>query len=136
MSYTVIEGNLAADPETAVAESGTTWSRFRVITNDRYKDRDGDWTDGPAISYQITAFRRLAENVTDTLLKGHRVIVTGPLTVKSYRDSDGNERVSREIIADHIGVSLARATATVTKNPRAAGSDTEPEPAEGAEPAF
>lgn len=120
MSYSIIEGNLAADPETAVAESGTTWTRFRVITNDRYKDRDGIWVDGPAMPYQVTAFRRLAENITDSLHKGDRVIVAGTVTTKGYTDSDGNVRAARDIVADHVGVSLTLATAAVTRNLRAA----------------
>ncbi|WP_051266031.1 single-stranded DNA-binding protein [Nakamurella lactea] len=127
MSYNIIEGDLAAEPETAVAESGTTWTRIRVITNDRYKDRDGIWIDGPPVPYQVTAFRRLAENITDTLHKGNRVVVAGTVTTKGYRDSDGNVRGSREIIADHVGASLALATATITRNsPTGTGAD-EPE---------
>lgn len=124
----IIAGHLAADPESAVADSGTSWTRFRLITNDRYKDQHGTWVDGPPVAYRVTAFRRLAENITDTLRTGHGALVAGRLTVKSYRDADGNDRTTREILADHVGADLARATATITKN-AAATVDDNPDPA-------
>lgn len=120
MSHIVIDGNMAADPETGVADTGQSWARFRVITNDRYTNRDGTWIDGLAVNYDVAAFRRLAGNAADSLRRGDRVVVAGTLTVKSYRDGDGNERASRDIIADHIGASLALATVTITKNGAAA----------------
>ncbi len=73
MSHIVIDGNLAADPETGVADTGQSWARFRVITNDRYTSRDSTWTDGPAVNYTVAAFRRLAGNVADSLHRGDRV---------------------------------------------------------------
>lgn len=116
MNHIVIDGNLAANPETGVADNGRGWVRFRVITNDRYTNRDGTWVDGPAVNYNVAAFGRLAQNVADSLHRGDQVLVAGALTVKSYRDGDGNERASRDIIADHIGASLALATAAITRN--------------------
>ncbi len=133
MSHVVIDGNLAADPETGVADNGQGWARFRVITNDRYTNRDSTWIDGPAVNYNVIAFRRLAGNVADSLHRGDRVVVAGTLTVKSYRDGDGNEHASRDIIADHIGASLALATVTITKNAAAAAAASPDADANGAD---
>lgn len=116
MSHIVIDGNLAADPDAGVSGKGTAWARFRVITNDRYTDKADTWVDGPPVSWQVTAFRRLAENITDCLHRGDRVVVSGDLTVKSYRDADGNERTSRDIIAGTVGASLSLATVSITRN--------------------
>lgn len=113
-----IVGNLAADPEHGISDAGSPWTRIRVITNDRYRDRTGEWQTGPATSYRVTCFRRLAENTANSLTTGDPVVVTGTLTISDYRDTDGNTRISRDIIATHIGADLSRATVAITRNPR------------------
>ena len=88
-----------------------------VITNDRYRNRAGDWTAGPAaVRQRVTAFHRLAENAAITFRKCAPVLVAGTETVTDYTDRDGNPRTGREIIADHLGVSLAFPTADVHRN--------------------
>ena len=83
----------------------------------------------------------MAENASESLPKGSRVVVTGRLEQRSYDDKDGNRRSVVEIIADEIGPSLRYATAQVTKNERrdgdfgGGGGGSRPQPAAAAAPA-
>ena len=115
--FRILTGHLAQDPETGVSDTGTSWTRMVVMTNDRYQDRSGDWVNGPAVAYRVSTFRRLAENTANCLHTGDPVLVAGAVTTKEYRDRDGNHRVGRDMIADYVGADLSHATADITRNP-------------------
>ena len=63
----------------------------------------------------------MAENISDTLAKGMRVIVTGRLEQRSWETEQGEKRSVVEIIADEIGPSLRWATAEVNRSERRGG---------------
>jgi single-strand DNA-binding protein len=60
----------------------------------------------------------MAENASESLARGSRVIVTGRLEQRSWETQDGDKRSKVEVVADEIGPSLRWATAQVTKNER------------------
>jgi single-strand DNA-binding protein len=46
-----------------------------------------------------------AEHFAASVTKGARLIVAGELTVREYTDREGQQRLSREISAEHVGLS-------------------------------
>ncbi len=58
----------------------------------------------------------MAENVSESLGKGSRVVVTGRLEQRSWETENGEKRSVVEIVADEVGPSLRWATAQVTRN--------------------
>lgn len=118
-----IMGNVTRDPELRFTPSGQANSRFGVAVNRRWQDRtSGEWQEATSF-FDVVCWREMAENVSESLPKGSRVIVTGRLEQRSYDDKDGNKRNVVEIIADEIGPSLRYATAQITKNERKGGGD-------------
>jgi single-strand DNA-binding protein len=67
----------------------------------------------------------MAENVSESLHKGARVVVTGRLQQRSWEDSENNKRTTIEVQVDEIGPSLRWATASVTKGRRSGPSNQE-----------
>ena len=65
----------------------------------------------------------MAENTSESLQKGSRVIVTGRLEQRSWETNDGEKRSKVEVIADEVGPSLRWATAEVKKNDRRGPGD-------------
>jgi single-strand DNA-binding protein len=65
----------------------------------------------------------MAENVSESLTRGARVMVAGRLEQRSWESQDGDRRSKVEVVADEIGPSLRWATAQVTKNDRRGPSD-------------
>ena len=64
----------------------------------------------------------MAENVSESLTRGPRVIVAGRLEQRSWETQEGDKRSKVEVVADEIGPSLRWATAQITKNERGAST--------------
>lgn len=111
-----IIGNLTADPEIRFTPNGHAVANFTVASTPRTYDRQtGEWRDGEAMFLRCSAWRQLAENVTQSLSKGARVIVSGRLRQRSFDDRDGNKRTVIEVDVDEVAASLRYATAEVAR---------------------
>jgi single-strand DNA-binding protein len=118
-----VVGNLTRDPELRYTPSGASNVRFGVAVNRRWMDRNtNEWQEATSF-FDVVCWREMAENVSESLAKGARVVVTGRLEQRSYEDREGNRRNVVEIIADEVGPSLRFATAEITKNDRRGGGD-------------
>ncbi|HEX3828201.1 MAG TPA: single-stranded DNA-binding protein [Sporichthyaceae bacterium] len=104
-----IAGNLGDDPELRHTPNGKANVRMRVAVTERRRDDGGEWVDGDTSWYTVIAWDTLAENATQTLSKGARVIVHGRLAERSYETKDGEKRSEWELTADEIGQSLRAA---------------------------
>lgn len=114
-----IVGNLTADPELKFTASGAAQARFTVASTPRTYDKNtGQWRDGTAMFMRCTAWRSLAENITETLTKGCRVVVTGRLRQFDWTTENDEKRSMLALEVDDIGPSLRFATATVKRADR------------------
>ncbi len=107
-----IVGNLTRDPELRFTPSGAAVANFGVAWN--LKGRDGQ--EDKVSYFDVTCWRQLAENVSDSLTKGSRVVVHGRLDQRSWETQDGDRRSKVEVIADDVAPSLKWATVELTRN--------------------
>jgi single-strand DNA-binding protein len=118
-----IVGNITRDPELRYTPTGQSNTRFGVAVNRRWQDRNsGEWNEATSF-FDVVCWREMAENVSESLGKGSRVLVTGRLEQRTYETKDGEKRNVVEIIADEVGPSLRWASAEVKKNDRRSGGD-------------
>lgn len=118
-SLTII-GNLTADPELRFTGNGASVANFTIASTPRVLDRaSGEWKDGEPLFLRATAWKGLAENVTETLTRGQRVIATGRLKQRSFETREGEKRTAIELEIEEIGPSL-RFSAKNTANARPA----------------
>ena len=116
-------GNITADPELRFTPSGAAVAKFTVASTPRFYDKAAnEWRDGDTLFLTCNAWRGMGENIAESLTKGTRVIVQGRLKQRSYETKEGEKRSVYEVEVDDIGPSLARATATITKNNRVSGN--------------
>lgn len=117
-SFTVV-GNLTDDPELRFTPSGAPVANFNIAETPRKFDSDTkSWKDAGATNfYRCTVWNKQAENVADSLRKGTRVIANGKLKTEKYERNGETVTSTNNFDIDHIGPSLSRATAVVTKNP-------------------
>ena len=111
-------GNITRDPELRFTPSGQATASFGLAVNRRWQNRQTqEWEEATSF-FDVVCWREQAENASESLARGSRVIVTGRLEQRSWETPDGDKRSKVEVIADEIGPSLRWATATVTKNER------------------
>ena len=123
-----VVGNLVADPEPRVSQSGKSWVTFRIASTPRVRDKQsGDWADGEALWLGCRAYGEYADNIAASLTKGSRVIVQGRLSQRSFTDKDGQQRTSLDLEVDEIGPSLRFTTAQVARK----GGQQAPQPGFG-----
>ncbi len=121
-----IVGNITRDPELRYTPSGQSNTRFGVAVNRRWQDRSsGEWQEATSF-FDVVCWRELAENVSESLGKGNRVVVTGRLEQRTWETKEGDKRNVVEIIADDVAPSLRFATAKVERNERRGGGDFSP----------
>ena len=96
----IIIGNLGRDPEVRYAQSGMAICKLSVAVTERVKDGN-DWKDATEW-FRVTVFGKTAENAGQYLQKGRQVYVEGRLKTDKYKDKDGVERTSVEVIANTL----------------------------------
>lgn len=76
-----IVGNLTADPELRFTPSGAAVANFTVASTPRIYDRQtGEWKDGEALFLRCNIWREAAENVAESLTRGHESSLAGGLS--------------------------------------------------------
>ncbi|HUY06162.1 MAG TPA: single-stranded DNA-binding protein [Acidimicrobiales bacterium] len=114
----VLVGNVTRDPELRFTPSGQATATFGLAVNRRWQNRTTqEWEEATSF-FDVVCWREMAENVSETLTKGARVIVSGRLEQRSWETPEGDKRSRVEIIADELGPSLRWATAQISKNER------------------
>ena len=117
-----IAGNLVDDPELRFTPAGQPVARFRVASTPRFRDNNtGEWKDGDSLFLTCNVWRQAAENVTESLTRGMRVIVSGRLRQRSYETKEGEKRTVYEVEVDDVGPSLRNASAKVNRVARSGG---------------
>jgi single-strand DNA-binding protein len=98
----ILVGNLGKDPEVKYTPSGTPVAKFSLATNERYKDKAGEWQDRTEW-HNIVAWQRLAEIVGEYVKKGSKVYIEGRIQTSSWEDKQSGEKKYRtEIIAQDL----------------------------------
>jgi single-strand DNA-binding protein len=121
-------GNVTRDPELRFTPTGQATASFGLAVNRRWQNRQTQEWEEAVSFFDVVCWREMAENASESLAKGSRVIVTGRLEQRSWETQEGDKRSKVEVVADEIGPSLRWATAEVKRNDRKG-------PGEGAGPA-
>ena len=93
-------GNLGRDPEVRDKQSGMAICNLSLAVNERVKEGD-QWKDHVEW-IRVVTFGKTAENVGKYCTKGKQVLVEGKLRTKKYKNKDGVEVSSTEVVADNV----------------------------------
>ena len=98
----ILVGNVGQDPEVKYTPSGTPVAKFSLATNERFKDRSGEWQDRTEW-HNVVAWQRLAEIIGEHVRKGSKLYIEGKLETSSWDDRQGGKKRYRtEIVARDI----------------------------------
>lgn len=97
----IIIGNLGQDPELRYTASGAAVASLSIATNERWKDKDGNWQDRTEW-HRVSVWGRTAENCGKYLAKGRSVYVEGRIQTRKWEDKEGQTRYTTEIVAQNV----------------------------------
>lgn len=96
----VLMGRLTRDPELRHTQTGTPVASFSLAVDRDFSSRDGGERATDFID--IVAWRSTAEFVSKYFVKGQMAAVAGRLQLRDWKDRDGNNRRSAEVVADNV----------------------------------
>ncbi len=98
----ILIGNLGKDPEVKYTPSGTPVAKLTLATNERSKDKAGEWQDRTEW-HNVVAWQRLAEIAGEYLKKGSKVYIEGRLQTRSWDDKQTNQKkYMTEVVAGDL----------------------------------
>lgn len=115
LNHVVLMGRLTRDPELRRTGSGVAVASFSIAVDRDYSPKDGEKeTD----FFDIVAWRQTGEFVSKYFSKGRMAVVEGRLQVRKWKNKDGENRYSTEVVADHVyfGDSKKEETSTTSNS--------------------
>jgi single-strand DNA-binding protein len=102
LNKVMLLGNLGADPELRVTQSGQSVLKLRLATSASYLDKNRDRQERVEW-HSVTVWGKRAEALAKFLSKGSRLFVEGELRTSSYDAADGGgKRYRTEVNALNI----------------------------------
>ena len=96
----ILMGRLTRDPELRHTQAGTSVASFSLAVDRDFKDKSTGEKGTDFID--IVAWRSSAEFVSRFFTKGRMAVVEGRLQLRDWKDKDGNNRRSAEVVAEHV----------------------------------
>ena len=99
----ILVGNVGKDPDIKYTPSGVPVAKVSLATNERYKDKSGEWQERTEW-HNLVFWQRLAEIVGEYVKKGSKVYVEGRLQTSSWEDKQSGEKKYRTeiVVADLV----------------------------------
>lgn len=91
LNKVMILGNVGKDPEIRYTANGTAVATFSVAANRRHRAANGDWNEETEW-FNVVAWEKLAERVSQSVQRGDRVYVEGRLQTRFW---EGREECPR-----------------------------------------
>ena len=113
LNHITIMGRLTRDPELRRTGSGIAVASFTVAVDRDYSGRDGGEKEPDFID--CVAWRQSGEFVSKYFRKGRMIVVSGRLQIRSWKDKDGNNRRSAEVIADNCYFAASKRDASASQ---------------------
>jgi single-strand DNA-binding protein len=104
MSYlnkALLIGRVVNDPEVITGNDGSTFTKFRLATNEVFKDKQGKQIKKTEY-HHIIAFNKVGEIAVKYLEKGKLIYVEGKIRTKEWRTESGEIRKIFSIFCDEL----------------------------------
>lgn len=91
MNTVNIIGTLTRDCELKYTQGGSAIGSFGIALNEKWKDKSGQLQE-KAMFFDVTAFGKRAEVISNHFKKGDKIGITGSLDYQSWDAQDGTKR--------------------------------------------
>lgn len=100
LNHITIMGRLVRDPELRTTQTGRSVTSFTLAVDRDFKSRDSGEKGTDFID--VVAWASTAEFVCKYFAKGRMAIAEGRLQIREWKDKDGNNRRTAEVVADNV----------------------------------
>lgn len=94
-------GFLGNDPEIKKYGDNKSLARVSIATNERYKNKDGEWVSDTQW-HNLIMWGRQAVFAEKSLEKGTEVAIEGKLVNRAYVDKEGITRYYTEVVVNEV----------------------------------
>lgn len=101
-------GNCGRDPEIRYMPAGGAVATISVATSEKWKDKQTGEQKDRTEWHTVVFYQRLAEIAGEYLKKGSQIYIEGSLRTRKWKDRNGNDRYTTEIIASDIQILSGR----------------------------
>jgi single-strand DNA-binding protein len=101
LNKVMLIGNLGQEPELRFTKGGQAVLSLRMATNERYKNRDGEWQDRTEW-HTVVVWGKRAEGLNRVVTKGTQLFIEGRLQTRSWEDKQGQKRYTTEVVAREV----------------------------------
>lgn len=112
MNKVILMGRLTKDPEISSSASGTTFARYSIAVDRKYKQEgepDADF-------FNCTSFGKQAEFVERYLKKGTKIVVSGRLQNNNYTNKEGHKVYDVRVITEEVEFAESKGSQQQTQN--------------------
>lgn len=100
LNHITIMGRLTRDPELRRTGSGVAVASFTVAVDRDFADKQSGEKETDFID--CVAWRQTGEFVSKYFTKGQMIVVSGRLQVRKWKNKEGENRYSTEVVADNV----------------------------------
>ena len=112
MNKVIMMGRLVKDPEISSSASGTTFARYSIAVDRKYKSDNGPDAD----FFNCSSFGKQAEFVEKYLKKGTKVVVSGRLENNNYTNKEGHKVYDVKIVVEDVEFAESKGSQQQTQN--------------------
>ena len=125
MNKVFLIGRLTRDPELRYTGNNTAVASFALAVQRNFANQQGE---READFFNITVWRKQAENVKNYLTQGSQVAIEGRLQTRTYDDANGQKRYVTEVVADNVEFIGSRNSSSNSNNMNSSASNAGPTP--------
>ena len=125
MNKVFLIGRLTRAPELRYTGNNTAVASFALAVQRNFANQQGE---READFFNITVWRKQAENVKNYLTQGSQVAIEGRLQTRSYDDANGQKRYVTEVVADNVEFIGSRNSSGNSNNMNSSASNAGPTP--------
>ena len=94
-------GNLGANPDVKIFDSGKKMVRLSLATSENYKNIKGEKVEETQW-HNLVAWGKTADIAEKYLQKGSELAIEGKLSYRSYEDKNGEKKYITEIVINEL----------------------------------
>ena len=98
----ILVGNIGKKPEIKYTNTGSAIANMSVATSEQWKDKQSGQKQERTEWHRVVFFGKLAEIAEQYLQSGSKVYVEGSLRTNKWKDKQGNDRYSTDIIGSEM----------------------------------